>query len=343
MTKEEYERLLKSDYWKGYSYSLIKERNFTCHDCGRSFPGERNKLQVHHLHYRDSNPWSYDPDEIVVLCEECHKKRHGILPSNPPAPADTEYGKQVETSTDTRSINNSARATRDEVMARYSRYDDSVEDDRNWKVLLFLGLLLLALGVTGFYVKRHNSSESTVVPVASEAPVTNEMPVASDKANPSASKKAVANTVKREPAERLERLEDLVPAELQGLETKLQVAEPAAEEKKTEAVPVQTGEKTTIELLEKRNHANAVKRAEEVGVSTEGSTLDIMERINHANAVKRAEEVGVSSEGSTLDIMERINHANAVKRAEEVGVSTEGSTLDIMERITRKHLESVGQ
>ena len=30
MTKEEYERLLKFDYWKGYSYSLIKERNFTC-------------------------------------------------------------------------------------------------------------------------------------------------------------------------------------------------------------------------------------------------------------------------------------------------------------------------
>ena len=59
MTKEEYERLLKSDYWKGYSYSLIKERNFTCEDCGRRFYGERNKLQVHHLVYRDVNPWSY--------------------------------------------------------------------------------------------------------------------------------------------------------------------------------------------------------------------------------------------------------------------------------------------
>jgi len=78
MTKEEYERLLKSDYWKGYSYSLIKERNFTCEDCGRRFYGERNKLQVHHLVYRDVNPCSYSPDEVVVLCEECHKKRHGI-------------------------------------------------------------------------------------------------------------------------------------------------------------------------------------------------------------------------------------------------------------------------
>ena len=78
MTKEEYEKLLKSDYWKGYSYSLIKERNFTCADCGRQFLNERNKLQVHHLVYRDVNPWSYRPDEVVVLCEECHKRRHGI-------------------------------------------------------------------------------------------------------------------------------------------------------------------------------------------------------------------------------------------------------------------------
>ena len=78
MTREEYEKLLKSDYWKGYSYSLIKERNFTCEDCGRQFPNERNKLQVHHLVYRDVNPWSYRPEEVVVLCEECHRKRHGI-------------------------------------------------------------------------------------------------------------------------------------------------------------------------------------------------------------------------------------------------------------------------
>ena len=25
MTREEYEKLLQSDYWKGYSYSLIKD------------------------------------------------------------------------------------------------------------------------------------------------------------------------------------------------------------------------------------------------------------------------------------------------------------------------------
>ena len=78
MTKEEYEKLLQSDYWKGYSYSLIKERNFTCEDCGRSFPNMRNMLQVHHLVYREAKPWSYNPEELIVLCEDCHQKRHGI-------------------------------------------------------------------------------------------------------------------------------------------------------------------------------------------------------------------------------------------------------------------------
>jgi hypothetical protein len=84
MTKEEYDNLLQSDYWKGYSYSLIKERNFTCEDCGRSFPNMRNLLQVHHLIYKDANPWSYKPEELIVLCKECHQKRHGIYPDSEP-------------------------------------------------------------------------------------------------------------------------------------------------------------------------------------------------------------------------------------------------------------------
>lgn len=82
MTKEEYAKLLESDYWKGYSYSIIKERNFTCEDCGAYYPGERNKLQVHHLVYRNIMPWSYKPEEMVVLCRECHQKRHGIIPTS---------------------------------------------------------------------------------------------------------------------------------------------------------------------------------------------------------------------------------------------------------------------
>jgi len=96
---------------------------------------------------------------------------------------------------------------------------------------------------------------------------------------------------------------------------------------------------STIELLERKNHENVVKRAKEAGVSTEGSTIEILERINHKNVVKQAKEAGVSTEGSTIDILERINHANAVKQAKRMGVSTEGSTMEILDRIHRKTME----
>lgn len=101
-------------------------------------------------------------------------------------------------------------------------------------------------------------------------------------------------------------------------------------------------EGTTLEIMERINHANVVKQAKRAGVSAEGSTLEIMERINHANVVKQAQRAGVSTEGSTLDIMERINHANVVKQAKRAGVSTEGTTLEIMERINRKNMQRMG-
>ena len=69
------------------------------------------------------------------------------------------------------------------------------------------------------------------------------------------------------------------------------------------------------------------------------STLEILERRNHADAVKRAQRAEVSSEGSTIDTLERINHADIVKRAQRLGISTEGSTIEIFERINSKEME----
>ena len=72
------------------------------------------------------------------------------------------------------------------------------------------------------------------------------------------------------------------------------------------------------------------------------STLEIIERKNHENAVEQARRAGVSTEGSTMDILERINHKNVVEQGKKAGVSTEGSTMDILERINRKSLEKYG-
>ena len=71
------------------------------------------------------------------------------------------------------------------------------------------------------------------------------------------------------------------------------------------------------------------------------TTLDDLERRNHAEVVKEAQRVGVSTEGTTLEILERINHAEVVKEAQRIGVSTEGTTLEIMERINRKEMEDM--
>ena len=37
MTKEEYKSLLNSDYWREYSYAIVKERNWTYEECGKNF------------------------------------------------------------------------------------------------------------------------------------------------------------------------------------------------------------------------------------------------------------------------------------------------------------------
>ena len=86
MTREEYRSLLNSDYWKGYSYAIVKERDWTCEDCGKKFQYQRNMLNVHHLIYHNDNkPWQYNKKELLLLCKDCHAKRHGKLNTN------TEY------------------------------------------------------------------------------------------------------------------------------------------------------------------------------------------------------------------------------------------------------------
>ena len=83
MTKEEYKSLLNSDYWRGYSYAIVKERDWTCEDCGKKFKYQRNMLNVHHLTYHNDNkPWQYDKEELLLLCKDCHAKRHRKLNTN---------------------------------------------------------------------------------------------------------------------------------------------------------------------------------------------------------------------------------------------------------------------
>lgn len=70
-TRELYALFLDSDFW--INLSRTKRRSVgRCENCGT-----RNKLESHHVFYRDS--W-FDTQlsDLKVLCRSCHEAQHGI-------------------------------------------------------------------------------------------------------------------------------------------------------------------------------------------------------------------------------------------------------------------------
>lgn len=371
MTKEEYEKLLSSDYWKGYSYSLIKERDFTCQDCGRRFFNERNKLQVHHLVYRDVNPWSYKPEEVVVLCRECHEKRHGIISQTPTVQftqtdtvnqgghiqrgEDCGYSKSYssynksQVDVDTQSTNNARFDSHD----RYYEIDNPHKSFKKYAIWEVIAILLLIAGVNKF--SRNHTADSEVLNSLTDSSSIDQKNHESSKRTKSVFCKSndlktetegVTSNAESSSAFVEDDVDDFVeveePVEQKHEKSTLELLEEknhASVVKQAQRAGVST-EGTTIEILERINHASVVKQAKRAGVSTEGTTTEILERINHASVVKQAKRAGVSAEGTTTEILERINHASVVKQAKRAGVSTEGTTTEILERINRKSLES---
>ncbi len=360
MTKEEYEKLLQSDYWKGYSYSLIKERDFTCEDCGRRFYNERNKLQVHHLVYRDVSPWSYKPEEVRVLCEECHKKRHGI-PTEPSFSQSTtqtqnpqgKYTKSYTTSESNKhNINLFWANLWNSKNVRDKGYNKELFNNnfpKNYTKPLFVILGLVLLWALSFGLNKANDPEPLKDKEFANERVTH--PTKQDLSKRQTQQIMDVSDISKKDirgnGERINQVDNqntVVDKTIQ-----LEEQQPIIEATQTIGHPMMDHtisanqaenqdlesheEYANIEKLGRDNHADMVKRAQRAGVSTEGSTLEILERINHADMVKRAQRAGVSTEGSTLEILERINHADMVKRAQRAGVSTEGSTLEILERI----------
>ena len=325
MTKNEYERLLKSDYWKGYSYSLIKERNFTCEDCGRRFYGERNKLHVHHLVYRDVNPWSYSPDEVVVLCEDCHKKRHGKATETDTGQTTShtqspfgEYDKGCSFSTE--SNTGSAFSSKHEAplnTENRSPYDIEPEPSRGFKFkYIIYGLLLflcIMIGRDILFMQKPLTSdrpsyENKEIKIEGEDAVVSahseEIPMEADRPSqlkrdnkPTGNNTTITST------------DDVLPAKVELAATTKPTMESASVEPNNE-IEQETPKRelSTLEILERRNHEEVVRQARRAGVSTEGSTTEILERINHAEVVKQARRAGVSTEGSTTEILERITH-----------------------------------
>ena len=327
MTKEEYHRLLESDYWKGFSYSIIKERNFTCEDCGRRFYNQRNKLQVHHLVYRDINPWSYKPEEMVVLCEDCHKKRHNIL-SGALLEA-TSIASNNEPLNNNFSYSSDSRDIRACYIDSYKHKEADrwgVRTDNRWeperrikKKYILYGLLLFVaiyFGISKMIVTYSDIEKAEVdVPSVPASEIANDEMVVPE----------ALEIPKYEMKEKNKRGKDRSKKDEEIIKR---------DENRDENKDVKVPE---VILPEIPRNTSANKKTER-GLST----LELLERKNHADVVERAKRMGVSTEGSTLEILERMNHADVVERAKRMGVSTEGSTLNILERINRKELEDIG-
>lgn len=290
MTREEYNNLLQSDYWKGYSYSIIKERNFTCQDCGREYPNMRNMLQVHHLVYRDANPWSYKPEELIVLCRECHQRRHGIY--NAPDVVDN------------------CESIEDENI--HSSYLKRRKMFKRIQCLILVSILVVCAIIYTSY-KENNTI------------VGKEIPSSINHSTSTKSNKKIArkDNEKLEIPVVIQRDELIIDVPVQTESTTLSIIKNNAEssiksfEEDFHAKAVKQAKRagvstdgTTQEILERLNHAKVVKQAKRAGVRTDGTTQEILERLNHAKVVKQAKRVGVSTEGTTEQILERIKMKN---------------------------------
>lgn len=255
MTKEEYEKLLRSDYWKGFSYSIIKERNFTCEDCGKRFYNQRNKLQVHHLVYRDINPWSYKPEEMLVLCEDCHKKRHNLYVYKPADDTFKEKG----------------RALILNIWCKLKYWFGKRRFRKRFFLFIVAVLGLLLYSKMGNYI-QDNAQDKKETIIEEDNSKEKKIKVRSK------SKKSKRNKDKEEKVE--ENNNDVVNEE--------EVI--TFDEGLSEVTPSEPAETPEMTKKEAKKYNKAVKKAIKAGVSTEGTTEEILERIKQAKAAKKAEK-----------------------------------------------------
>lgn len=69
-----YNEQLKDEKWKAFRSFIFIVRGCKCEMCGAT-----GKLQIHHPDYiKGRKAWEYNCNEVIVLCEGCHRKAHGL-------------------------------------------------------------------------------------------------------------------------------------------------------------------------------------------------------------------------------------------------------------------------
>jgi len=70
-----YREQLKDKRWLDFREKILNLKGRVCEKCGTSL-----HLQVHHPKYKSMRyAWEYKPEEVVVLCDFCHAKEHGLI------------------------------------------------------------------------------------------------------------------------------------------------------------------------------------------------------------------------------------------------------------------------
>ena len=64
-----YSEYLKTDHWVGIRALALRRAGHKCQLCS-----SRKFLQVHHNNY--NRLWSEWPEDVLVLCDQCHEKHH---------------------------------------------------------------------------------------------------------------------------------------------------------------------------------------------------------------------------------------------------------------------------
>lgn len=70
-----YSELLRDPRWQKKRLYVMSAANFRCEDCGDA----TQTLEIHHCAYiKGREPWEYEGDLLMCLCEHCHEKRQKI-------------------------------------------------------------------------------------------------------------------------------------------------------------------------------------------------------------------------------------------------------------------------
>ena len=72
----DYEKLLHDERWADFRAKILFERGSTCESC----KAKDSVCHIHHNVYRYGlKPWQYEPEDVTVLCESCHRDYHKFI------------------------------------------------------------------------------------------------------------------------------------------------------------------------------------------------------------------------------------------------------------------------